>query len=214
MLGRLVRLKTNTLATDWLQDNYERVIQIAERKGFKEDIVGDVYLSLKRSEESGKPFDGRTSEKLGDMKVAQFVMGRLNKYGMNAKYSSNIVEGNSKNLVVASSSSCNSEDMGYFQKAYYMASEIDLNREAIENETELIGDIEYVIECGKHSGINIKEFVLYCMDTNGKIGKAGKSITKIKELIENVTFREAFENVMESALGSYQGQVRSLLEEM
>lgn len=90
----LVEPEVNHSATQWLTENYDRLIRQVMSKGVVDkagDLLADVYISLHTAECDGNGYDinyiaGQT------ISVEEFVVSRINKYTKSKKYRTDIVE--------------------------------------------------------------------------------------------------------------------------
>ena len=92
---------TNREASQYIVDNYRKLLGIIKSYDIKEDkaedLLQDLFISIVDSEDNGEGCDMEYSK--GDssdmqiLSVEQFVLGRAKLYSKNVKYRSDIVEG-------------------------------------------------------------------------------------------------------------------------
>ena len=83
----LKEIDRNTLATEYMSDNYKRLLRFIEcelRVIYPEDLFQDVYISLLKRERVGRGFNQQYGD--GTITVGQFVYGIIKKMSNNKKY--------------------------------------------------------------------------------------------------------------------------------
>lgn len=97
--SKIVEPGMNTEASSYIVNNYKKLIgiiksyDICEDKA--EDLLSDVYISIRESEADGNGYDMTYSMKNGHdniMMVEQFVIGRIKLYAKNDRYRSDVIE--------------------------------------------------------------------------------------------------------------------------
>lgn len=97
----IVEPVVNHEASDYIINNYNALINIIKSYNIKAekagDLLHDVYISIVDSENNGMGFNmeyGSTLDKPNDsiINVEQFVIGRINGYSKNMKYSTDVIE--------------------------------------------------------------------------------------------------------------------------
>lgn len=98
---RLVEPVTNREASQYIVDNYKKLLGIIKsydiREEKAEDLLHDLFISIVDSEDNGEGFDMGYSKSDSDtpqvLSVEQFVLGRAKLYSKNIKYRSDIIDG-------------------------------------------------------------------------------------------------------------------------
>lgn len=98
---KIVEPEINREASQYIVENYRKLLGIVKSYDIKEDkaedLLQDLFISIVDSEDNGEGFDMEYSN--GDkedtqiLSVEQFVLGRAKLYSKNFKYRSDIVEG-------------------------------------------------------------------------------------------------------------------------
>jgi len=120
----------NTDASEYVEMNRAELVRYAGRFTDKnEDLINDVYLSLRNSEISGKFHD------CGINTVEQFVKGRIKQFAMNRRYARFSVEKGPKCLIVPACSNQGDE----IKKSDYQTA---MENASFEINTEHLDDLE------------------------------------------------------------------------
>ena len=169
----LVEPDVNHLASSYIAENYEMVINSARKfpgvDPYKvEELVHDVWISIMQSENEGEGFDISHSN-VGDIiTVDKFVFGRLKLYAKNRKYSRDGVDRHISSrrsdgksvafvdfdITFASADTSDPDQMSSIQRAYYNASTYEDNIEAVNDALSLRQNIEFCLEFNSLVGFN------------------------------------------------------------
>ena len=198
--------RINREASQYLLDNYNEVVLSTIKMGVKEekayDLVNDVYVSLRNSEDEGNGYNINGKNGEGYILVESFVYGRIKNYAKNVKYRTDICESKKKGeirIISASSDDSDLENLESFQKAYAMAKTAD-SVSIIDAEVSLVEDITYCITFNNQVKMNmlalfknIDKLASYDFD---------KSLFEpIRALASsNAEFAEAFRSVIEFSM--------------
>ncbi len=156
MQNSLFDIEQNTVASDFISNNYEEMVRAALKMGVDpskaNDIVHDVYVSLRKNEENGEGYDISKGHKAETISVEQFVYGRLKLYSKNIKYRSNTEKSAE---VCASSTTSNVDEMSTAQRAYESASSYD-QIAALDDRLSISEELEYVLSFESSLKINLR----------------------------------------------------------
>ena len=153
-------------ASNYIVNNLETLKKIVSRMPVSldkvEDLVQDLFISIRESEDNGEGFDENYGVREEDMTVQAFVIGRAKQYAKNPKYSSQVIQkkvnkttGVEEFRVVASSFDEKAFDENdEFQIAYQTASVSDVLSRVDEMES-IREQINYCIDICNCNGINI-----------------------------------------------------------
>lgn len=148
----------NSMASDYVESHYGEMVKTAMKMGVDpnkcHDIVHDVYMSLKHSEENDDGFNPSRGNRCDYITVSEFVYGRLKGYARNPKYQRDNGTGEE---VCASGSKC-SDEPDHYQMAYENAPSFD-EIEALNNEIDMPEEIDFLLTFEGKNGVNMK-FIL------------------------------------------------------
>ena len=194
-VDNVLRDITNTIATDFVVENYDNMVKTAYSMNVApdkvHDIVHDVYMSLRRSEENGDGYDETRGANDGCISVAEFVYGRLKGYAYNTKYSASATY---KTEVSASCSGDEMRDMDAAQAALYTAATYDPTSE-LDEELAIAEEIEALVTFASGTELNIK-FILknisYLANTDFDISL----LNNLRTFLKNEEHAELFTSVV------------------
>lgn len=190
----LFEMEKNTVASEFITDNYEQLVKSALKMGVDpekaNDIVHDVFVSILKSEDNGFGYDISKGNKSDVISVEHFVFGRLKLYSKNVKYrKSNLND----HEICSSSSSTELDTMNFAQRAYETASSYD-EIEKIDASLSIAEEIEYLISFESQLGLNIRFFLSNIKEiANQEVDNS--VFCGFKKLIQNADAKEALASV-------------------
>lgn len=146
----------NFEASEFIADHYQNLVDYAIKvlgsDQFAVDLVNDVYISVRNSENNGEGHNPDGSRYVEDYSVSQWVKSRICRYAMNQKY-----HGVNKNEVtVGMEMPSDSEDgVSAVQRAYFCAPSAD-EIEDIELAVSVQEEVEYLFGFEGANGVSIK----------------------------------------------------------
>ena len=206
--NRILEVETNTVFTDYIAENYERLMRETCKFGIDPemagDLINDVWKSYKEDEANGNCYDMSKGNRDGLVSAEQSVYGRIKRYAMNNKYRKqneapmyNTTSG--KYVVKEIAASFTSDDLDEMtdcQKQYALMNSYD-DLDTVEDRLSLAENIQYLLTFeSKLPVINVID-VLIKMRNN----LANIDMSIFKEFREaGKEFREAFTVVFKTAM--------------
>lgn len=224
---KLVEPEVNNEASTYIIENYKDIVKNIKKYNVKDekaaDLLHDVYLSFVDSEAEGNGFNmtyGENKNGGGAMTVEQFVYGRIKKYALNEKYSTevseavrgNILEFDGKKPVkvptkfyTCAASSNETDDLDNndsFQTGYSLASVADSTDEVAEI-LSCREQIDYCIDICSLHGINILnifknvDMLVSLLDTKTRKRSAESIFGRLTELVtDHDELAEAIQDIL------------------
>lgn len=160
----------NTEFTDYVSENYKRLVEYAEHLNIDTtkavDLINDVWLSYKLNEESGKCFDMSMGHRV-IQSIEESVHGRIKRTARNPKY---YRATNNTTEVLAHFTDDTEDDE--IQNAYTaMASCEDVRHDVVEDECDLQDSMAYFISCTNKcrvTGLTILEKIEVLVNNAGE----------------------------------------------
>lgn len=158
-VNNLIVEDDNTEFTDYVTENFERLIKYASRLNIDvskaQDLISDVWISYKNNEENGKGFDMSKGHSLIQT-VEESVKARIKCYAKNVRYH----RATSNSTEVLAHFTDDTEDDGPQSKYTAMASCEDIQGVLFEEEYDLEESMAYFVCCTskcKISGLTLLE---------------------------------------------------------
>ena len=197
----------STEASSYVGEHYNELVLNAKKMGIDEhmchDIVHDVYMSLKRSEENGDGYDICKGKKGECISLEQFVYGRLKGYSKNEKY--HVMDGMGME-VSASPTTTELDDMNGYQKAYANAKSFD-DIELLEEEVSIPEEINYLLSFeGK---VNVR----FIIKNIAKLARMDFDVSLLNDIKKMVSKEPDFAEALSSVV-KYAGSFPSKYDEL
>lgn len=185
----LKEIDRNTLATEYMSDNYKRLLRFIEcelRVIYPEDLFQDVYISLLKRERVGRGFNQQYGD--GTITVGQFVYGIIKKMSNNKKYQKpcEVIKGSGAVATASYSEGDDFDDLDSFQKAFAAAKVYD-NTAEVDMNVSIRDELEYCINVCNYYDIQIVN-LLRNMDRLADCGK--KALEAVTEKIRVVIAKD------------------------
>jgi hypothetical protein len=220
----------NHEASEYLVKNYKSLLRIIYKKGITDkayDLLDDVYISLKLSEENNEGFDAERLKKDGsNATVESFVQGRISLYCKNVKYSNMYVEtyaGKDENItVIAATPEEGNEDSDSgnntnIQLAMKNASVVDSSVEEFITLNSVRAQIDTCIDIGNIRGLDMLSFfknIDKIAELMTHMNKKDNIFDKLKDVIANnsdfeaslmdvMQFRQDHKDIFNTIIASY-----------
>lgn len=205
----------NREASDFVSENYHRMVEAAHKMGVRSDlandVVHDVYISLLRSEQSGNAYDSEYCENGDYISVEEFVFGRLKGYCKNGRYHTE-VSGVEVPAGMRSSQDTEIDSMDNFQKAYALASVYD-DIDAAETTIDIRSNIQVCATIGKALGWSVIDLFRQLGDPEEAQYIDKELFSSLKMAVENTEMAEAIIEVGTYAQDNYE-QFLALVDEL
>lgn len=185
----------NKVATEFVEENYDQLVKVAGYMGVDpekvHDIVHDVYVSLRNSEDNGEGYDETCGNKDGCISVSEFVYGRMKKYAMNKKYKSNSF---SSTEVSASSNGEDVRDMNAAQVVLSTAQAYDPIA-SLDEDMSICEEIEALVTFASNTSLNIR-FILKNISSLANMDFDVSLLSDLRAFLKNEEHSELFTSVV------------------
>lgn len=207
MSASFLEPQVNHEASDYMSAHWDDICKQARKMGvhadFVDDLVCDVWLSIRDAEMNGNGYDVSHSNEGDIITVEQFIYGRIKGYSMNNKYRADVYERKvskdaTKSIEIVSASSSEGTDLDKldgFQKAFALAATYD-DIDNVEAEMSLRSNIEFCMAFDNIIGFHIIN-LFKNLDMFSTIGFNSSIFDKLKEACNyHDEFGEAFKDIL------------------
>lgn len=208
--NKMRELETNSEFTDYVANNYVKLVNDAPKFGIdpalSEDLINDVWRSYKIDEDNGNCYDMCKGNREGYISLEQSIYGRIKRYSQNVRYQ-RPTEGSRFNKTTGKyemkeiASSITSEDLDALsgcQKHYALMNSYD-DLSVVEDRVVLSENIQYLLSFGDELGlpvINVIETIIKMKDSLQSIDMS--IFSGFRDA--GAEFKEAFTSVYKTAV--------------
>lgn len=177
----------NSIASNYIAEHYHEMVKTAIKMGVdphkSHDIVHDVYMSIKHSEENDDGFNPNRGNRSDYITVSEFVYGRMKGYARNPKYQRD----NGMGEEVCASGSKRSDEPDHYQMAYENAPSFD-EIEALSCEIDMPEEIDFLLTFEGTNGVNMK----YILKNICKLARMSFDMSIMEGLRKLISSNEEF----------------------
>lgn len=177
--NKMREIETNSEFTDYIANNYERLVNEAPKFGIdpelSADLINDVWRSYKIDEANGNCYDMCKGNREGYISLEQSIYGRIKRYSQNVRYqrateAPRFNKKTGKYEMKEIASSITSDDLSTLsgcQKQYALMNSYD-DLSVVEDRVVLSENIQYLLSFGEKLGlpvINVIETIIKMKDS-------------------------------------------------